>query len=204
MTDLGPHGMTLPPTGDYLPGLDEHEGAATGFRALNIIDDSSAIGGEWVVAEVLPGLDTGCWHVSVFKQDGTATVHRPVAHECVGFLLRRSGVLKADFRAVHAKPTRNNRWGPPPATDRPADVRDVYFIQGIDGGPIKIGVAGHPEIRMAEIQLMSPARLRILGTIRGVGQPEEHRLHRRFAAHRIHGEWFLPVPEITDYIRENA
>jgi hypothetical protein len=26
--------------------------------------------------------------------------------------------------------------------------------------------------------------------------------HRRFAAHRLHGEWFTPAPELLDYIGE--
>jgi hypothetical protein len=71
-----------------------------------------------------------------------------------------------------------------------ADTRSVYFIQAATGGLVKIGVAGDPVARLAEIQRMCPIPLRILGTLPGVGQAGESALHRRFAAERRHGEWF--------------
>jgi len=176
-----------------------HHEESVGFRAVD------PTGELWVMAEVTPSCAVGFWHVTVVEPGGVANCTvRPVRRDFVEHHLRRHGAADADFRAVQARPTRNNPWCPSAAADRPEDARDVYFIQGVDGGPIKIGVAADPVGRLASIQLMSPMTLRILGLIRGAGQPEERRLHKRFAAHRSHGEWFRPAVEITDFIKENS
>lgn len=79
----------------------------------------------------------------------------------------------------------------------------VYFIQAVNGGPIKIGIAYSPEERLAQIQNMSPVQLRILGVRRG-GAQHEAELHKLFAASRLHGEWFEPSAELTRFIADNA
>lgn len=76
----------------------------------------------------------------------------------------------------------------------------VYFIQ-TSGGPVKIGRSIRPEVRLAEIQLMSPVPLHLAAAIPG-GADKETELHRRFAYCRLHGEWFDPVPELMDLILE--
>lgn len=70
----------------------------------------------------------------------------------------------------------------------------VYFIGG-DEGPIKIGLSNGPLERLAQFQVGSPVRLRIHALADG-GLALERDYHRRFAAHRLHGEWFSPAPEI--------
>jgi hypothetical protein len=75
----------------------------------------------------------------------------------------------------------------------------VYFIQGADGGPIKIGWATRPAVRMAQMQAHSPVDLRLLHTEPGNGR-EERELHARFAAARKHGEWFWPADELLAFI----
>ena len=67
---------------------------------------------------------------------------------------------------------------------------NVYFIQSVVGGPIKIGVAGNPEERMKQHQTGSPFRLKIVHIIWGVSYQTEKELHNRFANYRLHGEWF--------------
>ena len=79
----------------------------------------------------------------------------------------------------------------------------VYFIQGIEGGPIKIGRARKPQIRLRVFQIACPIRLRILGVMEGDLETET-KLHRRFATYRLHGEWFQVSPELLALIRENA
>jgi hypothetical protein len=76
----------------------------------------------------------------------------------------------------------------------------VYFIQAEGGGPIKIGVTtGSAETRLASLQTGSPVKLRIVTTT--PGDPAlERKLHHRFAAHRLHGEWFSPAPELLAFI----
>lgn len=75
----------------------------------------------------------------------------------------------------------------------------VYFIQSGERGPIKIGKANDAASRMRELQVGSPARLRLLATVPG-GHAMETRLHRRFSRLRVSGEWFEPEPELLAHI----
>lgn len=78
----------------------------------------------------------------------------------------------------------------------------VYFIQAATLGLIKIGSAWLPTDRLNTLQIGSPDVLRLLGVIRcpGEARGDEKALHRKFAAHRSHGEWFRPAPELMAYI----
>lgn len=77
----------------------------------------------------------------------------------------------------------------------------IYFIQAEGVGHIKIGFTADEDVlvRLADLQTGSPVPLRVLGTTPGA-VVEEKNLHRRFAAHRVHGEWFRPVPELLALI----
>lgn len=70
----------------------------------------------------------------------------------------------------------------------------VYFIGG-DAGPIKIGSSNSPLERLATFQTGSPVVLRIHALAWG-GLQKEREYHERFAAHRLHGEWFEPHEDI--------
>lgn len=74
------------------------------------------------------------------------------------------------------------------------DAPCVYFVGG-DVGAIKIGMTIAPLERLAAFQFNSPIDLRILAMTAG-GTKEEKAYHRQFAAHRLHGEWFSPAPDI--------
>lgn len=75
-----------------------------------------------------------------------------------------------------------------------ASTQVVYFIQ-CDGGPIKIGVALNVTDRLQTLQCGSPVKLRVIGCLAG-GYELEAKLHRRLAAYRLHGEWFVDSPEV--------
>jgi hypothetical protein len=77
--------------------------------------------------------------------------------------------------------------------------RRIYFIQGVDGGPIKIGVANDPQRRLSDLQRTSPVRLQILATEPG-DLLEEAALHQKFKSDRMHGEWFNDTPALRDHI----
>jgi hypothetical protein len=68
-------------------------------------------------------------------------------------------------------------------------VTFVYFIQAGQDGPIKIGVAADPLLRLDDLQVGSPVALTLLAAIPG-GAVHERQLHARFAEGRIRGEWF--------------
>lgn len=78
----------------------------------------------------------------------------------------------------------------------------VYFIQSIDGGPVKIGVATDPKRRLVALQNSCPVRLQVLCIMLG-GYEMERGLHRLFSAGRLHGEWFSEdTPGLLEYISE--
>lgn len=66
----------------------------------------------------------------------------------------------------------------------------VYLIGTYVREPVKIGWSERPpESRLFELQPGNPQQLRLLLSIPAC-PPDERRLHARFAAHRIRGEWF--------------
>jgi hypothetical protein len=74
----------------------------------------------------------------------------------------------------------------------------IYFIQaGGDGGLIKIGLTVDLGKRFSALKSSCPAELTLLGFEHG-RREEEKALHRRFAEHRMSGEWFSPHPDIMD------
>ena len=72
--------------------------------------------------------------------------------------------------------------------------RWVYFVRA-ETGQIKIGVATCTTKRLRGLRSASPVALRLLARVRG-GATLEAEYHARFAAHRLHGEWFAPHPDI--------
>lgn len=79
----------------------------------------------------------------------------------------------------------------------------VYFVQPVNGGPVKIGVSKHPQSRLSSLMSWSPFRLRLLATAPG-DEVSEGQLHHRFAKDRLHGEWFRPSPDLMALVEETA
>jgi hypothetical protein len=74
----------------------------------------------------------------------------------------------------------------------------TYFIQGIDGGPIKIGKTKNLAERMWTMQTHHPVELICIGML---GGDREKEMHSKFAAFRRgRTEWFEPQPELIDFI----
>lgn len=94
---------------------------------------------------------------------------------------------------------RVNRW----QLD-PNKVCQLYFISAhpddLPDAPIKIGISYHPEARLSEMQAGSPVRLVLLGVRVGTLKAER-RHHARFAADRLHGEWFTRSEPLMAVIR---
>lgn len=79
----------------------------------------------------------------------------------------------------------------------------VYFVGNLEHA-IKIGVSISMTPRLRELQCGSPVPLEVFATRPG-GYDRESAYHMQFAAHRLHGEWFSPAPEILAEIdRINA
>lgn len=76
----------------------------------------------------------------------------------------------------------------------------IYFMRRADGvGPVKIGCSKWPEQRLQALQIWSPEPLEIVAAVAGTFA-DETRLHREFAEHRLHGEWFEATPRVLSAI----
>jgi DNA-binding transcriptional regulator YdaS (Cro superfamily) len=76
----------------------------------------------------------------------------------------------------------------------------VYFLRVGGDGPVKIGYSSlDPVQRMADLQVGCPWKLTFWGCIPGTSQNEAW-LHEKFEAYKMQGEWFQPVPEVTEEI----
>jgi hypothetical protein len=77
----------------------------------------------------------------------------------------------------------------------------LYFVQGDDGGPIKIGrTRKPPQHRIDALQAGYPyGRLRLVGLIRAHLRLETE-LHAKFYRLRLLGEWFEPGAELVNFI----
>jgi T5orf172 domain len=67
----------------------------------------------------------------------------------------------------------------------------VYFAQAGDAGPVKIGVSADRSLiaRLQTLQTSNHVRLKLLRVVAG-GKDVEQKIHERFCANRMHGEWF--------------
>jgi len=80
----------------------------------------------------------------------------------------------------------------------------VYFVGSgkLGAGLIKIGYAEDVAARLSSLQVGSAEPLHLLGDLPGDREAEEW-LHNRFGHLRVRGEWFLPAPELLDFIVES-
>jgi hypothetical protein len=88
------------------------------------------------------------------------------------------------FPRVHKKQP------PMPAPNWGGDFK-TYLIAAEGTHLVKIGTAKIPEARMAALQTGQPMTLTLLWTHE---RDVERALHKRFAAHRVRGEWFDLTP----------
>lgn len=90
--------------------------------------------------------------------------------------------------------------------DVPSYKGNIYFLQAEVVGHIKIGVTESKNAqRLKDLQTGSPLRLHLVGYLKGNHPIQiEHRLHTSFQSARLHGEWFRPVPELLDFIRQHS
>ncbi len=77
--------------------------------------------------------------------------------------------------------------------------RSIYFVEAI--GLIKIGITGDVDNRLSELQVGSPAPLRLLFSTRGTTR-QEHALHCYFTEERVRGEWFKASKRLLAFIEE--
>ena len=82
----------------------------------------------------------------------------------------------------------------------------VYFVgpAGLWSGCIKIGVTENLACRVKTMQNGSPVRLVVYARLdlatKDAALLVESELHKRFAEHRSHGEWFEPALPVVEYV----
>lgn len=76
----------------------------------------------------------------------------------------------------------------------------VYVVQGIDGGPFKVGYTRDLDKRLRALQSSSPVRLHVVKKIEGCKQTEQ-RLHALLESYRLHGEWFDATSATASILR---
>lgn len=106
---------------------------------------------------------------------------------------RRQFEQEEDAKAFAAALVEGGASHPPPAYM--ADPCEVYAIRCTFTGRIKIGISRGVRVRLAELQTGSPTELEVLATMPGDAL-DESVIHQSLAAHRLHGEWFAPHPEV--------
>jgi hypothetical protein len=79
-------------------------------------------------------------------------------------------------------------------------AKELYFVQGTATRHIKIGVAKCAIKRLKTLQIGSPDKLVLLGTIPNLPLGEEAVYHAHFSTYRLHGEWFEESAEILSFI----
>jgi len=129
--------------------------------------------------------------------------------------LARTGAIKArlDKRTWYAPRADVDAYAPRPASTLPAtalptewpEVAGVYFLRA--AGLVKIGRTSNVRVRLRKLQKTSPVELQLLLVLRRGSDDAktlEAELHRRFAEHRRHGEWFEPHPNLLNFIHSQG
>jgi hypothetical protein len=76
----------------------------------------------------------------------------------------------------------------------------VYFVQAVDGGPIKIGHSVDVERRIGQLEADFKRKLAVLAVIPG-GRIQEREIHDRFSHLRLgKTEQFRPAQDLLDFI----
>jgi hypothetical protein len=133
----------------------------------------------------------GVWYVRV-QQDGKE-IRRSLKTKSLAEAKRRlatmiSGQANAPRRALIEAL----------ASGGPGDYF-VYFIQGSNGGPIKIGRSRYPAARLSALQKYANVPLVMVACIRAAPEIETV-LHERFGRERLHHEWFRCTARLKRFV----
>lgn len=83
------------------------------------------------------------------------------------------------------------------------EIEGNIYVVGFDNY-VKIGYTVNVKNRIAALQTAIPRKLVLYGTITGSSFEEEGKLHARFSAYRLEGEWFLREGELAAWIEEGC
>lgn len=114
------------------------------------------------------------------------------------YCARRWGMMpdRVDWLIENADKPQAPAFAPSPKKPDSKQSR-VYFMQA--GELVKIGTTTDLPKRISALRLASPVELKVIATIPGNAKKEAE-LHKRFAAYRKHGEWFVFSDEIKSFV----
>lgn len=149
---------------------------------------------ERAVVELIPHQQPGYWHLAVFR-DG---------HLRCSYYPKPAAMLPSLLSPLGLDPTWKRQWHRPYQRNPYLDVQRqgfVYYVEAEEIGLTKIGTSRNVRARLNALQDDMPFALRVVFTCTG-DLKLESALHRRFAQHRKHGEWFYTVPELMTFPEE--
>lgn len=146
------------------------------------------------ITEILPSQLKDYWFVVKTNIEGQQFIKRPVAAHGIGIALKVLGCPNLNLTAFKTYARPMDEYTKPYYQGRlkKQEKTNIYFVQAVDGGLVKIGSAVNVNNRLKEHQCGSPLILQIIKVIPDVAIKFEKQLHKRFAKYRMHGEWFLP------------
>lgn len=109
-------------------------------------------------------------------------------------------LLKAEF----TEPLPIDWFDEKPKLEKVNKTTNIYFIQSVIGGPVKIGKAFDIESRLLQHQIGSPFILRVVKVIENVPHNTEKELHKKYEKYRLHGEWFSEEILSIDRVNNNG
>lgn len=95
----------------------------------------------------------------------------------------------------------------PDSARKAVETDYIYFVQAVEGGPIKIGRSKSPKRRLKAHQVSHPAVLKLCRTVAvhiSKAGTMESNIHKHFAHARLQGEWFEPVAELAKLAHAQA
>ncbi len=131
-------------------------------------------------------LDDGC-----IEQRGTALIVR-------NFIEAQEACMSPAVRQQESRLRRRDMLRSGLDPDQKETV--IYFVQGEDGGPVKIGKADDLAKRLIGLGTSRPDKLVVLAAAPGTVE-QERLVHARFASVREKGEWFTATDELMTYTR---
>lgn len=160
---------------------------------------------KWV--EVRPHEVSGYCHLTVISSSIAEGTTRGVPIRHADSVLRYFGCHAEEFlwQTVPCGASAINPWMddfPHPVTKLRAN--DVYFIQAVHGGPIRIGCSDGSQAPLEPLDCGYPVTMRLLGVVRDGGPALEASIHRQFQASALHRGWFKATQELVEWIRANT
>ena len=132
------------------------------------------------------------WIVSVASLDWLIECYTPkpvrVSDTPLSSLVQQVVFEAEEMDPLSQYPPRPLEWGRERTGDRKIDL---YVIQSVNGGPVKIGKSWNPEERCEQLAIGHPYPLEVMRVYHWCGYLEKE-VHDKLYAYHIRSEWYKP------------